>query len=65
VHDDNAGVSAADLLNHALTNGPLSLPDAVAMLDTAPVRFRLLDGPDREIAVPRLTFTEPIAGVAT
>lgn len=32
------------------------------------VRFRSLDGHDREIAVPRLTFTEPIstlAGAAT
>ena len=23
------------MLNHAITNGPVSLPDAVAMLDTA------------------------------
>ena len=82
----------SDMLNHALTSGPVSLPDAVAMLDTAylghvivlwswalnqpnseaaestTVRFRSLDGRDREIAVPRLTFTEPIttlAGAAT
>ena len=92
-----AGVSAAapamsDMLNPAITDGPVSLPDAVAMLDTAylghvivlwswalmqpnpegaestTVRFRSLDGRDREIAVPRLTFTEPIttlAGAAT
>ena len=25
----------SDMLNHALTTGPVSLPDAVAMLDTA------------------------------
>jgi hypothetical protein len=77
------------MLNHALTSGPVSLPDAVAMLDTAylghvivlwswalkqpnpetiestTVRFRSLDGRDREIAVPRLTFTETIAGAAS
>jgi len=74
----------SDMLNDAITNGPVSLPDAVAMLDTAylghvivlwswalkqpnpdaiestTVRFRSLDGRDREMAVPRLTFTEPI-----
>jgi hypothetical protein len=74
----------SDMLNGALRDGPVSLPDAVEMLDTAylghvivlwswaltqpnpqqaestTVRFRSLDGRDREIAVPRLTFTEPI-----
>jgi AcrR family transcriptional regulator len=73
-------------------DGPVSLPDAVAMLDTAylghvivlwswaltqpetegadvatgstTVRFRSLDGRDREIAVPRLAFTEPITTLA-
>jgi uncharacterized membrane protein len=82
----------SDMLNDAIGNGPVSLPQAVAMLDTAylghvivlwswalkqpnpeaiestTVRFRSLDGRDREIAVPRLTFTEPIttlAGAAT
>ena len=82
----------SDMLNHAITTGPVSLPDAVAMLDTAylghvivlwswalkqpqagtpengaastTVRFRSLDGRDREIAVPRLTFTEPITSLA-
>ncbi len=78
----------SDMLNHALRDGPVSLPDAVAMLDTAylghvivlwswaltqpnpetaestTVRFRSLDGRDREIAVPRLTFTEPITTLA-
>jgi Protein of unknown function (DUF3375) len=78
----------SDMLNHAITTGPVSLPDAVAMLDTAylghvivlwswalkqpnpdtsesaTVRFRSLDGRDREIAVPRLTFTEPITTLA-
>ncbi|MGE2689070.1 DUF3375 domain-containing protein [Mycolicibacterium pulveris] len=84
------------MLNEAIRNGPVELPDAVAMLDTAylghvivlwswalsqpqartsqsdpestVVRFQSLDGRDREIAVPRLTFTEPIstlAGAAT
>jgi Protein of unknown function (DUF3375) len=83
----------SDMLNTAISTGPVSLPDAVAMLDiaylghvivlwswalkqpnpdntseSATVRFRSLDGRDREIAVPRLTFTEPIttlAGAAT
>ena len=74
----------SDMLNHAIAGGPVSLPDAVAMLDTAylghvivlwswalkqplgeatdsvTVRFRSLDGTDREMAVPALTFTEPI-----
>jgi hypothetical protein len=78
----------SDMLNHAITNGAVSLPDAVAMLDTAylghvivlwswaltqpnpetaestTVRFRSLDGRDREIAVARLTFTEPITTLA-
>jgi hypothetical protein len=82
----------SDMLNHAITDGPVSLPDAVAMLDSAylghvivlwswalkqpqpriadentasaTVRFRSLDGHDREIAVPRLTFTEPITTLA-
>ncbi len=78
----------SDLLNSAITSGPVSLPDAVDMLDTAylghiivlwswalkqpnpeaiestTVRFRSLDGRDREIAVPRLTFTEPITALA-
>lgn len=78
----------SDMLNAAIADGPVSLPDAVAMLDSsgqgaylghvivlwswalkqpnteAPrsstVRFRSLDGKDREIAVPHLMFTEPI-----
>jgi hypothetical protein len=78
----------SDMLNHAITGGPVSLPEAVAMLDTAylghvivlwswalkqpnpdtiestTVRFRSLDGRDREIAVPALTFTEPITTLA-
>jgi len=78
----------SDMLNQARRDGPVSLPDAVAMLDTAylghiivlwswaltqpdpeteestTVRFRSLDGRDREIAVPRLTFTEPITTLA-
>jgi hypothetical protein len=80
----------SDMLNAALTTGPVSLPDAVTMLDNAylghiivlwswalkqpnaqqppstTVRFRSLDGHDREIAVPQLLFTEPItSGVAS
>jgi hypothetical protein len=77
----------SDLLNHAITTGPVSLPDAVALLDTAYLGHvivlwswalkqpnpdaiesttvrRSLDGRDREIAVPRLTFTEPITTLA-
>ncbi|MBO0679100.1 DUF3375 domain-containing protein [Mycolicibacterium sp. S2-37] len=78
----------SDMLNDALTTGPVSLPDAVAMLDTAylghvivlwswalkqpladaaeetTVRFKSLDGRDREMAVPRLMFTEPITTLA-
>ncbi len=76
-----------DMLNAAL---PVSLPQAVAMLDNAylghvivlwswalkqpdadgvnastSVRFRSLDGRDREIDVPHLMFTEPITVGAT
>lgn len=81
----------SEMLNNALIEGPVSLPDAVAMLDTAylghvivlwswalkqpfedgkdgcesvSVRFRSLDGRDREIAIPRMTFTEPITTLA-
>jgi hypothetical protein len=78
----------SDMLNDALATGPVSLPDAVAMLDTAylghvivlwswalkqpladtpeetTVRFKSLDGRDREMAVPRLMFTEPITTLA-
>jgi uncharacterized protein DUF3375 len=78
----------SDMLNGAITTGPVSLPEAVDMLDTAylghiivlwswalkqpnpeaiestTVRFRSLDGRDREIAVPRLAFTEPITTLA-
>jgi uncharacterized membrane protein len=77
-----------DMLNDAMRNGPVSLPQAVGMLDTAylghvivlwswalkqpdadttestTVRFRSLDGRDREIEVPRLMFTEPITALA-
>jgi uncharacterized membrane protein len=77
-----------DMLNAAITKGPVSLPDAVDMLDTAylghvivlwswalkqpnpedaestTVRFRSLDDRDREMAVPRLMFTEPITTLA-
>ncbi len=80
----------SEMLNAAVARGPVSLPDAVAMLDNAylghvivlwswalkqpnddtgrstTVRFRSLDGRDREMAVPALSFTEPItAGVAS
>ena len=80
----------SEMLNAAVARGPVSLPDAVAMLDSAylghvivlwswalkqpndgtgrstTVRFRSLDGRDREMAVPDLSFTEPItAGVAS
>ena len=78
----------SDMLNDAITSGPVSLPEAVAMVDTAylghiivlwswalkqpnpeaiestTVRFRSLDGRDREIPVPRLTFIEPITTLA-
>ncbi|MEN4475351.1 DUF3375 domain-containing protein [Mycolicibacterium cosmeticum] len=86
------------MVNAALRDAPLSLPDAVSMLDTpylghvivlwswalkqpaagggnpdtgktdtepARVRFHSLDGRDREMEVPHLMFTEPIAGVAS
>ena len=75
------------MLNDAITSGPVSLSEAVAMLDTAYVGHiivlwswaikqpnpeaiesttvrRSLDGRDREIAVPRLTFTEAIIGAS-
>ena len=72
----------SELLNSAL---PVSLPDALAMLDSpylghvivlwswalkqpsaseavpVTVRFRSLDGHDREMEVPHLMFTEPIS----
>ncbi len=85
----------SDMLNNALRDGPVSLPQAVGMLDaaylghvivlwswaltqpvekgtadgadagdSATVRFRSLDGHDREIEVPRLMFTEPISTLA-
>lgn len=76
----------AELINGAVAAGPLSLPDAIGMLDSAylghvivlwswalkqhqpgvesaqsvQVRFRSLEGADREIEIPRLVFTEPI-----
>jgi hypothetical protein len=85
----------SDMLNAAVSKGPVSLPEAVRMLDSSgqraylghvivlwswalkqqqpesagddaaaddsvTVQFRSLDGRDREIAVPALTFTEPI-----
>ncbi|MEC9325346.1 MAG: DUF3375 domain-containing protein [Actinomycetota bacterium] len=78
----------SQMLNTALHHGPVSLPDAVALLESAylghvivlwswalkqpaaesvresaTVRFRSLDGRDREIAVPRLMFTEPITAL--
>lgn len=85
----------ADMLNDTLRQGPVTLPDAIAMLDTAylghiivlwswalaqpqehpqehpdvvmestTVRFRSLNGSDREIALPRLRFTESITTLA-
>nr|WP_083405573.1 DUF3375 domain-containing protein [Mycolicibacterium rutilum] len=80
----------SEMLNAAVSSGPVSLPEAVAMLDNAylghvivlwswalkqpngvaaagkstTVRFRSLDGPDREIDVPDLLFTEPITTLA-
>jgi hypothetical protein len=81
----------SEMINTAIADGPLSLPDAVELLDSAylghvivlwswalkqpgptddapaatTVRFRSLDGRDREMEVPRLMFTEPIRqGVA-
>ena len=78
----------SQMLNTALSDGPVSLAKAVGMLDSAylghvivlwswalkqpaaesvresvTVRFRSLDGRDREIAVPQLMFTEPITTV--
>lgn len=78
----------SQMLNTALHHGPVSLPDAVALLESAylghvivlwswalkqpaaesvresaTVRFRSLDGRDREIAVPKLMFTEPITAL--
>ena len=75
----------SDAINTALAEGPVSLPQAVDLLDDAylghvivlwswalkqpaaegvtassTVRFRSLDGHDREIEVPHLMFTEPI-----
>ena len=49
----------SDMLSHAITNGPVSLLKYCRSLDRAR---------RREIAVPRLPFTEPIttlAGAAT
>ncbi|MGE2736034.1 DUF3375 domain-containing protein [Mycolicibacterium vaccae] len=77
-----------EMLNAAISRGPVSLPQAVAMVENAylghvivlwswalkqpnpegaqstTVRFRSLDGKDREIAVPDLQFTEPISTLA-
>ena len=78
----------SQMLNAALHDGPVSLPDAVSLLESAylghvivlwswalkqpaaesvresaTVRFRSLDGRDREIAVPKLMFTEPITAL--
>ena len=78
----------SQMLNAALRDGPVSLPDAVSLLESAylghvivlwswalkqpaaesvresaTVRFRSLDGRDREIAVPKLIFTEPITAL--
>ena len=78
----------SQMLNTALHRGPVSLPDAVSLLESAylghvivlwswalkqpaaesvrestTVRFRSLDGRDREIAVPQLIFTEPITAL--
>lgn len=91
----------SDVLNAAVSKGPVSLPQAIEILDSSgqraylghvivlwswalkqqqpepageptvagnsvTVRFRSLDGKDREIAVPDLMFTEPISvGVAS
>jgi hypothetical protein len=80
----------SDMINSAIETGPLSLPEAVDLVDSAylghvivlwswalkqpdtdrpaetaretqKVRFRSLDGRDREMEVPRLMFTEPIS----
>ena len=75
----------AEMINLSVNVSPVSLPEAVAMLESAylghvivlwawalkqpavgagedavRVRFRSIDGPDREIEVPRLMFSEPI-----
>jgi hypothetical protein len=77
------------MINESVDVSPVSLPEAVAMLESAylghvivlwawalkqpavgagedavRVRFRSINGPDREIEVPRLMFTEPIPTVA-
>lgn len=79
----------SEMINAAVSAGPVSLPQVVGMLESAylghvivlwswalkqpdaspsaasrTVRFRSLDGPDREIAVPELMFTEPITTLA-
>ncbi len=78
----------SEMLNSAVARRPVSLAEAVALLDSAylghvivlwswalkqpsgpgdpsdntmSVRFRSLDGRDREIEVPYLMFTEPVA----
>ncbi|WP_131810331.1 DUF3375 family protein, partial [Mycolicibacterium mucogenicum] len=77
----------SEMLNAAVARRPVSLAEAVSMLDSAylghvivlwswalkqpavpgdagddtmSVRFRSLDGRDREIEVPSLMFTEPV-----
>ncbi len=79
----------SEMINAAVSAGPVSLPQVVGMLECAylghvivlwswalkqpdasptaassTVRFRSLDGLDREIAVPELMFTEPITTLA-
>jgi hypothetical protein len=79
----------SEMINAAVSAGPVSLPQVVGMLESAylghvivlwswalkqpdasptaassTVRFRSLDGLDREIAVPELMFTEPITTLA-
>ena len=78
----------SEMLNAAVARRPVSLAEAVSLLDSAylghvivlwswalkqpggqggpsddtmSVRFRSLDGRDREIEVPYLMFTEPVA----
>lgn len=75
----------SELVNAAVTAAPLSLPQAVSLLDSPylghvivlwswalrqpsagpagpiTVRFRSTDGRDREMEVPHLMFTEPVA----
>jgi hypothetical protein len=59
----NCGVAMLDTayLGHVIVlwSWALTQPNPEAA-ESATVRFRSLDGRDREIAVPRLTFTEPI-----